>query len=191
MKYTRLLFATVFACSSMAGAQDHATMDHSKMNAATGALPTLPGQDAYGAIAEVVRILQADPKTDWSKVNIEALRQHLIDMNEVTLHSAVKQVQIPGGLEITATGPGRAEAAIRRMTTSHGAALAPLGLTTTSKPVAGGAIFTVVATDPTNANLVAQVRALGFAGVMTLGDHHAPHHIAMARGESMTGHSPK
>ena len=45
--------------------------------------PTMPGQDAFGAIQEIVQILQSDPKTDWSKVNIEALRQHLIDMNEV------------------------------------------------------------------------------------------------------------
>ena len=50
--------------------------------------PTMPGQDAFGAIQEIVRILEADPKTDWSKVNLEALRQHLIDMNEVTLKAA-------------------------------------------------------------------------------------------------------
>ena len=34
--------------------------------------PTMPGQDAFfGAIQEIVRILEADPKTDWSKVNLE------------------------------------------------------------------------------------------------------------------------
>ena len=43
------------------------------------------GQDAFGAIQDVVRKLDADPKTDWSKVDLEGLRQHLIDMNEVTL----------------------------------------------------------------------------------------------------------
>jgi hypothetical protein len=47
--------------------------------------PTMPGQDVFGAVQEVVGILDADPKTDWSKVDLEALRQHLIDMNEVTL----------------------------------------------------------------------------------------------------------
>ena len=47
-------------------------------------VPTMPGQDAFGAIQEIVRILEADPKTDWSKVNLEALRQHLIDMKDVT-----------------------------------------------------------------------------------------------------------
>jgi hypothetical protein len=65
--------------------------------------PTLPGQDAFGAIQEVVGILDADPKTDWSKVDLEALRQHLIDMNEVTLKADAAPKQIDGGLEIAVT----------------------------------------------------------------------------------------
>lgn len=160
-------------------------MDHSKMGSAAGPLPTMPGQDAHGAIAEIVRMLRADPKTDWSRVNIEALRQHLIDMNDVTLRSSVKQTSVPGGVQLTVTADGRTVAAIRRMTTSHGSALAALGLKATSTPAPGGAILTVTATDP---GLVTQLRALGFAGIMTLGDHHASHHLAMARGASMAGH---
>ena len=46
-----------------------------------------PGQAAFGAIEEIVQKLEADPATDWSKVNIGALREHLIDMNEVTLRA--------------------------------------------------------------------------------------------------------
>ena len=34
-----------------------------------------------------MRILEADPTTDWSKVNIGALREHLIDMDEVTMRA--------------------------------------------------------------------------------------------------------
>ena len=52
------------------------------------ALPTMPGQEAFGTIQEIVRMLEADPSTDWAKVNIAALREHLIDMNEVTLRAA-------------------------------------------------------------------------------------------------------
>ena len=59
---------------------------HAGMHA-TSTTPTMPGQDAFGAIQEIVQILDADPKTDWSKVDLEALRQHLIDMNEVTLRA--------------------------------------------------------------------------------------------------------
>ena len=77
--------------------------------------PTSPGQDAFGAIQEIVRILDADPKTDWSKVDLEALRQHLIDMNEVTLRADAAAKPIDGGLEIAVTGSGRTLDAIQRM----------------------------------------------------------------------------
>ena len=66
--------------------------------AASGPAPTMPGQDTFGAIAEIVGILEADPATDWTKVDIERLRQHLIDMNEVILRAAVSQTSVPGGL---------------------------------------------------------------------------------------------
>jgi hypothetical protein len=74
--------------------QHHRQMMHDESDSAT---PTMPGQDAFGAIQEVVRILEADPNTDWSKVNLEALRQHLIDMNEVTLKAKAVVKAIEGG----------------------------------------------------------------------------------------------
>ena len=61
-------------------------------------LPTEAGQDAFAAIAEVVKLLDADPMTDWSKVDLEALRRHLIDMNVVTLKSSVQRTQVVGGV---------------------------------------------------------------------------------------------
>ena len=39
---------------------------HAGMHGAS-TTPTMPGQDAFGAIQEIVQILDADPKTDWSK----------------------------------------------------------------------------------------------------------------------------
>jgi hypothetical protein len=66
-----------------------------------------------------VRLLEADAATDWSKVNLEALRQHLIDMNDVTLRSAAVQAEVPGGARFDVTGEGRTTGAIRRMLTSH------------------------------------------------------------------------
>ena len=77
--------------------------------------PQCRGQDAFGAIQEIVRILEADPKTDWSKVNLEALRQHLIDMSEVTLKADAVTKPIDGGIEVTVTGTGRTVEAIQRM----------------------------------------------------------------------------
>src|SRR5262249_56527810 len=80
---------------------------HASMGLATAAgVATLPGQDAFGAIAEVVRILEADPATDWSTVDVERLRQHLIDMNEVVLRAAVQSAPVAGGLAMEVTGTG-------------------------------------------------------------------------------------
>src|ERR1700741_3730173 len=87
---------------------------HAGMHA-TSTTPRMPGQDAFGAIQEIVQILDADPKTDWSKVDLEALRQHLIDMNEVTLKADAAATPIDGGLEIAVTGTGRTLVAIQRM----------------------------------------------------------------------------
>lgn len=81
--------------------------------------PTAPGQDAFGAIQEIVGILEADPGTDWSKINIAALREHLIEMNEVTLHAKAVQQDIDSGVEITITGEDRTFDAIKRMIPAH------------------------------------------------------------------------
>jgi hypothetical protein len=188
----RVCYLTVamLAIAPPVRAQDHAVMDHSKMTSAGDTVvPTLPGQDAYGAISEVVRLLQSDPTTDWSKVDIEALRQHLIDMNGVTLRSSVRQTVVPGGIQMLVTGDPSVQGAIRRMTTSHGTALRAVGLVGVSTPVPGGSRFTVTVADTTNRALLAQVRGLGFAGLMTVGNHHAVHHLAIARGQSIPGHS--
>src|SRR5689334_4592712 len=92
-----------------------------------GGQPSMPGQDAFGAIQEVVQILDADPTTDWSKVNIAALREHLIDMNEVTLRAAATEHALENGIEIVVTGEGRTLEAIKRMVPAHVGELVKLG----------------------------------------------------------------
>ena len=177
-------------CSKMSMADaDHANMDHAAhmaaMKACAGALPTQPGQAAFGAISEIVRMLEADPNTDWSKVNVEALRQHLIDMDDVTMHAMVSQRSIPGGVELTVTGAGRTAGAIKRMAVNHTRMLDQEGkYHATAAERSDGALITVTAKDPGDSRLVAQIRGLGFAGLMTEGDHHAAHHLAIARGDA-------
>jgi hypothetical protein len=180
------LVATPLVLSAQQPTPDHAR--HVMPAAGASALPALPGQDASGAIGEIVRLLDADPSTDWSTVDLERLRQHLIDMNALTLGAAVRQRPSDGGLRMEVTGTGRATEAIRRMTASHGAQLASAGIAATSEPIPGGARFTVRAQNAADAALVARLRGLGFIGIMTLGAHHAPHHLAMARGVPVTGH---
>lgn len=150
--------------------------------------PVSAGQAAYGAIAEVVRLLMADPSTDWSRVSVERLRQHLIDMDEVTLRSVVRQEDVAGGASFIVTGTGRTQEAIRRMTRAHGAAVGPeLNLAVTVEDVDGGVRMTVLAAARTDKQAEMRIRALGFIGLMTTGDHHGPHHLAMAAG-TMRGH---
>jgi hypothetical protein len=152
---------------------------------------TMPGQDAFGAIAEIVRILDADPATDWAKVDLERLRQHLIDMNEVVLRSAVKQAPVPGGLAMEITGTGRTGQAIRAMVVPHALELDRLpSYTAKTEPIAGGVRLTVVARKADDDKLVARIRGLGLAGLLTEGAHHQAHHLVMAKGEAVAGHRP-
>ena len=166
--------------------------DHMMRQASSGqaAVPTLPGQDAFGAIAEIVRILEADPTTDWSKVNLERLRQHLIDMNEVALRAEVASDAVPGGLAMSVTGTGRTEQAIHRMVMAHTAELNKLPeWSAKTEPIPGGLRLTVTAKNPDDGKTVARIRGLGLIGLLTVGAHHQLHHLAMAKGEEMAGHS--
>ncbi len=157
---------------------------------ASGGVPTSPGQDAFGAIQEIVRILEADPATDWSKVNLERLRQHLIDMNEVTLHSSVKAEAVTGGLRMDITGAGRVEQAIRNMVEPHAVELNAMPQwSATTEQIPGGLRLTVVTKNPDDTKTVTRIRGLGFIGLLVQGSHHQPHHLAMAKGEGMAGHT--
>ncbi len=152
---------------------------HGQQSGALGA-PTMPGQDAFGAIQEVVQILQADPTTDWSKVNIAALRQHLIDMDEVTLRAKAAERVLDNGIEIAVTGEGRTLEAIKRMVPAHVSELREIGWSAKSEDLSNGVKLTVTASE---SQPLAKLKALGFMGIMVQGGHHQPHHLMMAKGE--------
>lgn len=146
--------------------------------------PSQPGQGAFAAIQEIVQILETDPRTDWSKVDIEALRQHLIDMSNVTLAAHVTDQPIDGGMRFTVTGDGSVRDSIRRMTTAHAATMDGVdGWHFAAKDTDGGSIFEVHV-PPQD---LAKLKGLGFVGVMTRGMHHQEHHLAIARGEHPHG----
>ena len=150
--------------------------------------PASAGQAAFATISEIVRTLKADPSTNWSRVNIEALRQHLIDMDEVMLRAVVASNNVPGGVQLTITGSGRTAEAIKRMLTSHVASLDEIpDAASTVTVIANGVVLTVTARKASDEATVARIRGLGFAGLVTEGDHHPRHHLMLARGESM-GH---
>jgi hypothetical protein len=174
---------------SMPGA---ASMPHEAMHGTPrepggAGAPRMPGQDAFGAIAEIVQILDADSATDWSKVDLERLRQHLVDMNEVVLRAQVTQARVPGGLAMDITGTGRTAQAIRAMVVPHATELDRMpAYAARTEPIPDGVRLTVTAKSPDDARTVARLRGLGFVGLLAEGSHHGPHHLAMARGESFT-----
>lgn len=152
-------------------------------------LPTQGGQAAFAALAEIAAMLQADPNTDWSKVNLERLRLHLVDMDLVTLRSRVVGTPITGGAQFLVRGTGETIAAIKRMTAAHVTMLTNGGgprVVRTELPT--GVRLIVTAADPSDAAAVAKLRGLGFIGLMVSGDHHPAHHMALARGEAMADH---
>jgi hypothetical protein len=152
--------------------------------------PSQAGSAPFAAIAEVVALLEADPATDWSRVRIDRLRDHLVDMHRVTVDAEVAARDVPGGAAYTVTGRGATVGAIQRMTAAHGAMLnagGALRVITTRTPA--GARVVITAADPGDARAVARVRGLGFHGFLVLDNHHGPHHLALARGEAMPDHS--
>jgi hypothetical protein len=168
--------------------QDHHRMMQEMMHKGMGqhgmmmqrGRPTMPGQDAFGAIQEIVGILEADANTDWSKVDIAALREHLIDMNDVTLKAIAGERKLDNGLEIAVTGEGRTLDAIKRMVPAHARELAKTGWSAATDSLANGIKLTVTSTDPQQA---IKIKGLGFMGIMVQGGHHQLHHLAMAKGE--------
>lgn len=185
------LAALLVALALPVVAQEHTHVPGMTHAGSSGPAPSQPGQAAFSAIAEVVAILSADSATDWSRVDIEALRRHLIDMDDVLMRAQVATETVPGGARFVVTGEGRVRDAIRRMASAHGASVsadAGGGVRIAVENVANGARVTVIASTPQDAAAVARIRGLGFAGLLTEGNHHGRHHIALARGESPHRH---
>ena len=165
----------------VAHAQQHMHMQmHMTPAAHAAAAPTQTGQAAFAAIQEIVGILEADPNTDWSKVDIDALRQHLIDMDHVTLFAHVNNVALDDGFRFEATGAGAVRDSIRRMLAAHAATMnGETGWRYEAAEIENGASLTVHAPAADKAKL----HGLGLFGVLTLGMHHQMHHLMIARGQ--------
>lgn len=144
-------------------------------------MPSQSGQSAFAAIQEIVGILEADPTTDWNKVNIEGLRQHLIDMDNVTLRAQVKSEPTPDGMKFIVSGEGPVKEAVQRMIMAHAATMNGVGdWVFTGTETESGAILTVAAPAADTERLA----GLGFIGVMAEGMHHQTHHLMIARGDA-------
>ncbi len=146
-----------------------------------GGTPAEVGQGAFAAIQEIVELLEADPATDWNKVDIEALRRHLIDMDNVTLRADVTSEPVDGGIRFTVSGAGPVKESIQRMVTAHALAMDGVaGWRFAVSETDAGAVLTVLVP----AGDTSKLRGLGFIGVMARGMHHQMHHMMIARGQN-------
>jgi hypothetical protein len=152
------------------------------------AMPTEAGQATFAAIAEIVSMLQSDPSTDWSQVDIAALREHLVDMDRVFTGVQVDEQPVEGGVEITVTGSADDVASARRMVNAHAAMMRSMGEMGDSELAVddrGDAlVLTWTTSDP---DQVAKLRGLGFFGFLAQGDHHRHHHLMIATGRNPHG----
>jgi hypothetical protein len=180
-----LLFALfAFAAPTCLLHAQQSGIDHSRHAAMMRSnAPTPAGQDAFATIAAVIGQLEADSTTDWTRVDIAALRRHLQAMNDVTLHAVATQTNVPAGARMDITGDARVAESIRSMLRAHAPELDALRIyRATVDDIPGGVRLTVRASDPNDAHTVAKIRALGFAGLLTQGAHHAEHHVMIAKG---------
>ena len=199
MKTVLLSAALLSIISGAAIADDKQVMDHSKMNhtehmaqmmkkaapvttsvAIPAPLPTEAGQAGFAAIAEVVELLSNDPNTDWSKVNINALREHLLDMDRLVTGAEVSEQAAEGGIRFNVTGSGAVLKAIQNMVPAHAGMLTQMSeYIATTEAIESGIALTVIGDSDAT---LAKIKGLGFFGLMASGSHHQPHHFGMATG---------
>lgn len=187
IKYTAMvaisvgLLAAGYTGATVAQHSTFANPHQRHANINTARVPTEGGQGAFAALAEVVAILEADTNTDWSKVNINRLRDHLVDMNSLTLKASVVVRETKIGAEFTVTGKDITLRAIQSMVPAHSKELDKMPIwNARAKFVPGGASLTVTSSDM---SAVKKIKALGFFGLMATGSHHQPHHLGMAVGQ--------
>jgi hypothetical protein len=165
----------------------HANMNHAAMmghnTAPTQVVLTESGTDPFATLQEVIAALESNTRTNWEKVNIEALRLHLVEMQDMTINVDVKQQHIDNGFQaVVSPTTSNAVKSLTRVLSGHPAQMkAETGWD--MQVQINNSVFTLTVTTD-NAKDVAKIRGLGYIGVMAYGNHHQPHHWAMASGDN-------
>ena len=150
---------------------------------AAAASLTEPGQGAFAALSEVVAKLEADPETDWGRVDIGALRDHLVDMDRIVTDTVAREEPLPNGLRVVVTGDADTMETARRMIPAHAAELARDTRWEVRAEAEDEAVTLAVTSDDPATAL--RIKALGFYGLMASQDHHRAHHYAIATGQNV------
>lgn len=183
-----LVSAGAIAIAQTEHTQHGEGMDHAMhvQTATDGPVLLEPGQGAFAALSEVVRVLEADPETDWSRVDLAGLRAHLVDMDRLLTHAVVTEEVLPNGLRTIATGDAETVETLRRMVPAHAAQLTRDDRWSVASSETNDGMALHVTSD--NPAVVARIQGLGFFGLMASQDHHREHHLMMARGEDAHQH---
>lgn len=185
MKHKNVIFTIlVFSINLFAQSPQHMAMDHSSHMQSNQTTLSEAGQDAFGTIQEVIRKLNSNPNTDWKNVHLEMLRQHLIDMNDMTLHvDVISQKPIKYGSEIVIKPTTqRSKLALKRILSAHPKQL-KMETGWEMNAVQDAATY-ILKTTSNNQNDVDKIRGLGYIGLMSIGMHHQKHHWMMAIGKN-------
>jgi hypothetical protein len=178
-----MMFATFAVVAATPLAAQHANhAGHFMSQPEASDLPSEPGDGTFAALIEIVAVLSADPDTDWTRVDIDGLREHLVDMNQLVVGASVRSEPLADGIRMWIGTSGRPGEAASRMVPAHAPFLATeTGWQSEVTRDGGEIVWAVTAVD---AGAVARIQALGFFGLMATGDHHRMHHMAMARGQT-------
>lgn len=180
--YFKILAFSVFFITIDLSANEQHLHQHQHQHSQTSPLKE-PGNAGFATIQEAVRQLLQDPATDWSKVNLEALRQHLVDMQNFTYHVEVMDQKAVSGGVMFKVKPKNGEAAgsLQRMFSAHPAILKQeTGWDMKVEKNKDGS-FSARVTGPKKTD-VAKIRGLGYIGLIAYGNHHQAHHWQMAKG---------
>jgi hypothetical protein len=186
-KLSLSIVAMIMAMPMASAHMHHANMNHAAMmgnnTATTPVVLTESGTDPFATLQEVITALEANTSTNWEKVNIEALRLHLVEMQDMTINVDVKHQYIDNGFQAVVTPTtNRAVKSLTRVLSGHPAQMK--AETGWDMQVSNNDdIFTLTVVSK-KAHEVAKIRGLGYIGVMSYGNHHQPHHWAMASGEN-------
>ena len=180
-----VILSLIVGFQTISHAAEHSAGQHSghaQQGSQSAAPLTEAGNDAYGTLQEALQKLLADPKTDWSKVNMEALRQHLVDMNNFTANVDIaRQTPVKNGVEVILVPHNkRVVESLKRMFAAHPQQLKnETGWDMKIIDLSGSYKISITTK---NLNEVKKIQGLGYIGIMAWGNHHQAHHWMMAKG---------
>jgi len=119
------------------------------------------------------------PNTNWSTVNVDALRAHLLDMDKVFMQADAGISVVEDEVRIHITGKGTTLSAVQRMIPAHASMMNGYrDWRSSAVQTQDGALWTI---GTKAASERERIKALGLFGLLVLGSHHSPHHLASMR----------